>query len=159
MEIIKSLIKQLREVKEQYGDSLQTSATNANVEGLSNAVMEKFQIEPSPVYKSILLKTNGFNENGVFLYGSKTDLIQGYSDRDLAGILEANEIWHETDDFADYLFYAESDLYVFVQSFESKTYLCYARDSFDDPVFETDDDIEFFENIFRLAVDDDFYLE
>jgi hypothetical protein len=38
-------------------------------------------------------------------------------------------------------------------------YLCYTRDGFDDPVFETDDEIEFFEKIFRLAVDDDFYLE
>ncbi len=156
---IKFLIEQLREISEQYGDSLQKSASNKNIEHLNNTIKEMFKIELSPVYQSILLKINGFNENGVFLYGSETNLIQGYSDRYLDGILEANEIWHENDDFSNYLFYAESDLYLFVQSFKNKLYSCHARDSFDDPIFETNDDYEFFEKIFRLAIDDDFHIE
>jgi hypothetical protein len=154
-----SLIKQLKETREQYGGYLQKPAANKDIERLNNAVKTKFKMELSAVYKSILLETNGFNENGVFLYGTETDLIEGYWDRSLDGFLEANEVWHENDDFSSYLFYAEADLYVFVQSLKDKSYLCYARDSFDNPVFKTNDDNDFFEKIFRLAIDDSFYLE
>jgi hypothetical protein len=53
-----------------------------------------------------------------------------------------------------------SDIYVFVQSFQSKLYSCHSRDGFnDDPIFETNNDNEFFEKIFRIAIEGDFYLE
>jgi len=159
-ENLRSLIEQLRETRKKYGNSLQIAAIKDDIERINKVVNEKFNIELSPVYQSILRITNGFNENGVFLYGTETNLIQGYSDRYIEGIIEANEIWHEYDDFSNYLFYAESDLYLFVQSFKSKLYSCHARDSFDnEPVFETNNENEFFETIFRLAVDDDFNLE
>jgi hypothetical protein len=158
-ENLKILLEQLRKAREEYGDSLQKPATDKEVERLNNAVMENFNIELSSVYKSILLKTNGFNENGVFLYGNETNLIAGYSDRYLEGVMEANETWHEDDDFSNYLFYADSDSYVFVQSLEDKRYSCRVRDSFDEVIFETNDDNDFFEKIFRLAIDDEFYME
>jgi hypothetical protein len=160
MENLKLLIEQLRKIREKYGNSIQKPATNDEIERLNDVIIEQFKIELSPVYKSILSKTNGFNENGIFLYGSETNLIQGHSDRYLEGLMEANEIWHENDDFSNYLFYAESDIYVFVQSFQNKLYSCHSRDSFDDgPIFETNNDNEFFEKIFKLAIDDEFYLE
>ncbi|MDR2906097.1 MAG: YrhA family protein [Helicobacteraceae bacterium] len=158
-ENLKILLEGLRKAREKYGDSPQKPATSKEVEKLNKAVMENFNIELSPVYKSILLKTNGFNENGVFLYGSETNLIAGYSDRYLEGIMEANEIWREDDDFSNYLFYAESDLYLFAQSLKDQLYSCRARDSFDDVIFETNDDNDFFEKIFKLAFDDEFHME
>ena len=153
------LIKELEEIGKQYGDSLQKSATNKDVERLNNTLKENFKVELSSVYQNILLKINGFDENGVSLYGSETNLIQGYSDRYLDGLMEANEIWHENEDFANYLFYADSDLYLFVQSFKNQLYSCRPKDSFDDIMFETDSENEFFEKIFRLAVDDNFVME
>ena len=156
-----SLIEQLREVREEFGNYLQMPAAKEDVERLSNVVKEKFKIELSPIYQSILLKTNGFNENGVFLYGSETSLLRGYSDRYLRGLLETNETWHESyDGFSKYLFYADSDSYLFGQSIENKLFTCYAKESFGEYlIFETNNDFEFFEKIFRLAVDDDFSLE
>jgi len=156
-----SLIEQLRKAREEYGNFLQRPATKEDVERLNIAVKEKFKIEISSIYKSILLKTNGFNENGVFLYGSKTDLLQGYSDRNLGGLIETNETWHESfDGFSNHLFYADSDSYLFGQSIESKLFVCYTKENFSDYlIFETSNDNDFFEKIFRLAVDDDFCLE
>ena len=160
-EKLRLLIEKLREVREEYGKFLQKPATKEDVERLNNAVKEKFKIELSPVYQSILLKTNGFNENGVFFYGTETALLQGYSDRYLGGLIETNETWYESyDSFTNHLFYADSDLYLFGQSLESKLFTCYTRESFgENLIFETNNDNEFFEKIFRLAVDDDFSIE
>ena len=88
-------------------------------------------------------------------------MIQGYPDRYLGGLVEENENWHGfDDDFSKYLFYADSDLYLFGQSIENNLFTCYAKESFGDYlIFETGNDREFFEKIFRLAIDDDFQLE
>ena len=160
-ENLRLLIEQLRVTHEKYGNSLQSAATNEDIERLCNAVKERFEIELSSVYQSILLHTNGFNENGVFLYGSKTALIRGYSDRFLGGLLEENENWHGImDDLSKYLFYADSDIYIFGQSLENNLFTCYAKESFGDYlIFETDSDSVFFEKILRLAIDDGFCLE
>ena len=160
-ENLRLLIEQLRVTREKYGYSLQSAATNEDIERLCHAVKERFEVELSSVYQSILLKTNGFNENGVFLYGSKSALIQGYSDRYLGGLLEENENWHGVmDDLSKYLFYADSDIYIFGQSLENHLFTCYAKESFGDYlIFETSSDSVFFEKIFRLAIDDGFCLE
>jgi hypothetical protein len=155
------LIEKLRDIREKYGNSLQKAATPEDVELLNKVVKKKFKIELSPVYQFILLNTNGFNENGVFLYGNKTALIQGYTDRYLGGLVEENETWHGFDEkLSKYLFYAESDSYLFGQSLENKVFTCYAKESFGDYlVFETSNDSDFFEKIFKLAINDGFYLE
>jgi hypothetical protein len=158
---LKSLITRLGEVRKKYGSSLQKPTTIEDIERLINAVNEKFGTQLSLVYQRILLITNGFNENGVYLYGSKTALIEGSSDLYLEGLIEANMTWHESyNGFSNHLFYAESDIYLFCQSLENKIFTCHSKDSFGDYlVFETVDENEFFEKIFKLAIDDDFSLE
>jgi hypothetical protein len=148
------LIKQLKHQRETYGGKLQMSAKQSEIERLSIAIRDKYNIDLAISYKSILSETNGFNENGVFLYGTKTSLIEGYSDRYLDGLLEANQGWHHDKDFSQYLFYADSDMYLFCQSLEIKTlqYSCRARDCFDEIIFETRDENRFFEKIFELAL-------
>lgn len=160
-ENLESLIGQLKDVQERYGGFLQKPASNESVERLCGVVKERFGTELSPVYRSILLRTDGFNENGVYLYGSETALLQGRSDLHLGGLMEQNEIWHwMSDDISKYLFYADSDLYVFGQSLETGSFVCFAKDCIGDYlIFETDSDSDFFERIFRLAVDDGFCLE
>lgn len=152
------LIRKLEEARGKYGDVLQKPATSQIVELLNAEIQRQYNIELSSVYKTILLKTNGFNENGVFLYGAKTKVIEGHSNRYLEGIIEANEIWHENETFSDYLFYAESDMYLFVQSLKTQLFSCRVRDGFKELVYETSIDSDFFEKIFQLAIEDDYSL-
>jgi hypothetical protein len=150
--LAQKLTDKLRKTRLKYESDIQLPATNEGIEKLVAIVKEKYKIDLSDVYKLILSETDGFNENGVFLYGSDTKLIKDYSDRFINGLLQANTLWHKTEEFSQYLFYAESDLYVFVQSIKDKTYSCRVRDNFDELISTYKED-KFFETVFNLAVD------
>jgi len=83
------------------------------------------------------------------VYGSKKSLIEGYPDRHIPGLMDANEDWQY---FSGFIFYADSDLYLFVQSLSEKTFSYRARDDFDRAIFTTASDGLFFEIILRLAL-------
>ena len=157
-----SLLGLMRRIKQENGRYMQYPATKEEVNALCQIIMKKYGIELSHAYQSILLTTNGFRENGVQLYGTETRLQEGYKKEEIyvEGFLDANEIWKQNIDFTDYIVYAESDTYIFAQSLLTKKYLCHEQGDFENSfIWETTNDITYFEIILRLAVDDDFSIQ
>lgn len=140
MEKINLLLDRIEKQNLSYGDKIQPPARSRSIEYLENVVVQKFKIQLSATYKEILLKTDGIDNDGVVLYSSEKSLIVGYKDRYIDGFIEANEEWQSNKNFADYLFYADSDMYLFVQSLNDKTFSYRPRDRFEDIVFSTGDE-------------------
>lgn len=158
---INELLGRMRKKKQDHLRYMQYPANKEEVYQLFRSVQKQYNTELSPVYRSILLLTNGFNENGVILYGTKTCLIEGYKkDMHIEGFLEANENWKHNIDFANHIVYAESDTYLFAQSSKTNLYSCHAQGDFEDSfLWETPNDNLFFETILKLSVDDDFFIQ
>lgn len=97
--------------------------------------------------------------NRLFLYRTKASLIEHQSARYLYRLIEVTEIWHENEDYFNCLFCGDADSYFFIQSLKSKTYLIHDKESFNDIIYKTQSDYEFFEKMLRLAVEDNFYIQ
>lgn len=149
MKNLENLITKIREQNHKYGDELQQPASSEELDSLERQVNQVFSVNLPPAYIYLLLQTDGLDNDGIVLYSSKKSLIQGYSDRYIPGLLEANEDWQ---DFSGYLFYADSDMYLFVQSMTDKTFSYRSRERFDEVIFSTMDDVLFFEIILKLAL-------
>ena len=159
---INSLLNLMRRIKQEHNRYMQYPASKEEIDVLCRTIRKKFDIELSPAYRSILLKTNGFRENGVQLYGTETKFQEGYKKEEIyvEGFLDANENWKHNIDFVNYIVYAESDTYIFAQSLMTKKYLCHAQGDFENSfIWETTNDETYFEIILRLAVDDDFSIQ
>lgn len=152
MKIIDALLSALKMQSEKYGDLLQTGASEAQCLQLMEKIKKEFNIDISEVYTCILSYTNGFDHDGVVLYSLEKSLLNGYDDRYIDGIAEANESWHRNIEMRDFLFYAESELYLFVQSLEDSSLSYRPRDDFNTIIYVIENDEEFFELIIRLAL-------
>lgn len=158
---IDSLLGQMRKRKQDRLRYMQYPAAKDEVDMLFRIIKHKYGMELSPVYKCILLATNGFRENGVVLYGTETRLLEGYKeDMYVEGFQEANENWKHNIDFANHIVYAESDTYIFAQSTLTNLYSCHTQGDFEESLlWETPNDNFFFETVLKLAVDNEFYIQ
>ncbi len=158
---ISSLLDLMRKRKQDRLRYMQYPATKDEIDVLFRIIRHEYGIELSPVYKTILLATNGFRENGVVLYGTETRLLEGYKeDMYVEGFQEANENWKHNVDFENHIVYAESDTYIFAQSSQTNLYSCHAQGDFEESLlWETPNDNFFFEMILRLAADNEFYIQ
>lgn len=152
MKTIDELLNALKTQNEKYGDLLQTAASQDQCLQLSKRVKDEFNLSISEVYIYLLQYTNGFDNDGVVLYSTEKSLINGYDDRYIDGILEANKSWHRNTEMKDFLFYAESEQYLFVQSLENSSLSYRPRDDFDTIIYKAKNDKEFFEIIIKLAL-------
>ncbi|WP_029288209.1 YrhA family protein [Pedobacter sp. R20-19] len=149
MKKLENIISAIKEQHLKYGDQLQSPATTEEINDLESKIRQMFKVELAEAYKKILTQTNGIDNDGIVLYGTKTLPVEGYQNRFVYGLIEANEEWH---DFVDYLFYAESEMYLFVQSLSDESFSYRSRERFEDVIFSTDDNELFFEIILKLAL-------
>ncbi len=149
------LMKELELQNAKYGDKIQTPANKKQVEQLQNSILSLYGIELSQTYIDILLQTNGFDNNGVVLYATEDSLLQGYDDRHIDGFVKANRMWHSDPVFEGYLFYAETETFLCVQSMCDKTFSVRDRDNFSEIIFTTSNPTLFFELILQLALGKD----
>lgn len=155
MEKIKQLIEKIRHQNEKYGDTMQPPVSFDEIKILKEQVSKKYNVELSETYTYILSITNGIDNDGTIIYSTSKNLISGYDDRYISGILDANDDWHKNSNFAQYIFYADSEIYLFVQSLEDNLFSYRYRDDFDTIIYSTTDDKEFFEIILKCALGED----
>ena len=152
MERITNLISALKSEKEKYGEFSQFPASKEEIIELQKLIVSKYNIELDDIYLNILTITNGFDNDGVVLYSSKTSVIVGYDDRYIEGIVTANEIWHEDNEKSNFLFYAESDMYLFYANILNKQFYIVSRDDLQYIVLQTSNSEDFFSKIIELSL-------
>ncbi|MBB1150799.1 hypothetical protein H4K35_11860 [Myroides sp. NP-2] len=137
----KSIIK----LNHEIGYKINQPITIELLGRLEKYMVEKFSISVPNSLKEILQISNGLNYDGVFLYG--------LSEKANLNLIEVNLNWHTNEDFAKFIFYADSDLYLFVQEIETKVFSFRPRDNFDEVLLETTDDELFFQIILECALE------
>lgn len=143
MNEIQQLILKINELNSQFGELNRFPLSEQNIFWLKDEVNEKYGKLLSNIYIQILQLTNGINFNGVFLYGM--------DENPSMDIVKCNEDWKRLDGFQNYFFYADSDLYLFVQD-KTETYSIRTRDDFETIIFETTEATLFFQKILQCAL-------
>lgn len=143
MNEIQQLILKINELNSQFGELNRFPLSEQHILQIKEEIKEKYNKELSTTYIQILQLTNGINFNGVFLYGM--------DENPSMDIVKCNEDWYSFDDFQDYFFYADSDLYLFVQD-KTEAYSIRKRDDFETIILETTDATLFFEKILQCAL-------
>ncbi|QIH34540.1 YrhA family protein [Sphingobacterium sp. DR205] len=147
MSKIEKLIDEIIALKKNIGYEINKPITETQFFELKNYFESLYESGISKFYKEILYLSNGLNFNGLFLYG--------ICDKSNLNLIEANEEWHTNKDFAEYIFYADSEQYLFVQNLQTKLFSFHPRDRFETTLFETTDDELFFQIILECALGED----
>ncbi len=153
MKSIKELIKEIEKEQKEYGENIQCPAKKEDIYTLQKEVEDEFDFTLDKVYTKILEVVNGIDSDGTILYATERCLLEGYSDRYIDGLIDANKIWHEDLHKKTFLVYAESDMYLFFQTIEKNSKFCIVpRDSFDCTVYQTTNSIDFFTKILESCL-------
>lgn len=143
MNEIQQLILKINELNSQFGELNRFPLSEQDILQIKEEIKEKYNKELSTTYIQILQLTNGINFNGVFLYGM--------DENPSMDIVKCNEDWKPLDGFQNYFFYADSDLYLFVQD-KTETYSIRTRDDFETIILETTKATLFFQKILQCAL-------
>lgn len=103
------LLADIRRIEEKYGDTLNTPASNKQIEILIKTVKEKFNYVLPEQYINFLKTVNGLEFNGFIIYGVDSLHLQVENNKTVYGFVEANEIWHENEHQKQYIFFGESN--------------------------------------------------
>lgn len=150
MKNVEILTEKLKQEINDLGGSLYPMVPFNELKHLVDHIKVKYDIDLPDGYKKILGIMDGFNFDGVFLY--RGNVTANYNSKNLQNILESNEEWQSNEGFDEHLFYADSDMYLFVQSLSDKSFSYRSRERFEDVIFATKDNELFFEIILKLAL-------
>ncbi|GHT59716.1 hypothetical protein AGMMS50239_07010 [Bacteroidia bacterium] len=143
------LLKELKQQKLELGYEINLPVSESCLNDTIKKIESLYRLELAKSFRRILKFCDGINFNGVFLYKC------GSTYKTLQNILEANDGWHTYNDFSGHFFYAESDLYLFVQSIETGLFSYRPRDNFETVIFSTENDNLFFQIILECALGED----
>lgn len=120
----KAKLKKVQDICDTYS----ISCTNPGVpEDIINSwiarVQEVLGTEPPKEMIEVLLRTNGFEWNGYILYGVDQDSFPVPPEYSVYGLIEQNEIWHETGSQKNYLFLGEGNISWYVYEIAADRYL------------------------------------
>lgn len=90
-----ALLAVVREARARYGDVDQAPAADAEIADMIARARAELGAEPPSAYADFLRRMNGLNDNGLFVYGTRTLPIAGDADSTIQGLVEANRDWRE----------------------------------------------------------------
>ena len=111
-QVFLNLLAELKDYQRPH--ELQPSATVEAISGLKKRAAEELNYLIPGFYLKLLQTTDGVARNGIQLYGTQTQKIQGLTRESfIEGLVEANLVWREFEPNKKYVFFAESgnDLY------------------------------------------------
>lgn len=147
MEKIKQLVSTIIKIKSDLGYEMNSILSSSLINKLEQEVFNRYSKRLPNTYLFILSLTNGINFNGLFFYGN--------SENPAMDFMASNDAWHKNSNFAQYIFYADSEMYLFTQSLNDNLFSYRYRDDFDTIIYSTTDDKEFFEIILKCALGED----
>lgn len=119
----KKLLSDIRKIEEKYGDSLNTPASNEQIEILTKTVKEKFNNVLPEEYINFLKTVNGLEFNGFIFHGVDSSLIDTQKDETVYGYIDNNEIWYENEHQRQYMFFGESNISWYCFDLINKVYV------------------------------------
>jgi hypothetical protein len=134
--------------KKEYGLSMQPPCEGKSVCTLKEKVAGELNCELPADYEAFLSKTNGLDHNGLVFYGSEPCQICGFDDRQLDGIVEANQGRRDMEVLKNYLVVGESEDALFAYHPQSSRYVALDSSSLDEG-----ESFDSFRQMLRSALD------
>ena len=147
MKSILALIEKINSIKKEIGYKVEAPISDLELSKFINQFNNKYGFAPPRVYLQVLALSNGINFNGTFFYG-----VTESSNLDF---IDSNLNWESDFEFKKFIFYADSEQYLFVQSLQNKLFSFHPRDRFETTIFETTDEELFFQIILECALGED----
>lgn len=147
MKSILALIEKINSIKKEIGYKVEAPISDLELSKLIDEFNNKYGFAPSKVYLQILALSNGINFNGTFFYG--------VTESNNLDFMDSNLNWESDFEFKKFIFYADSEQYLFVQNIQSKLYSFHSRDNFESMLFSTTDEALFFQIILECALGED----
>jgi hypothetical protein len=104
------VIEQVIEDKTRYGETTQGSATEAQVAAVRADVLARFGATLPDDYAAFLLRSNGINFNGAYLYGATQTEVKPGPGGFWQGLVAANARWRQGVGHEAYLVLGETDM-------------------------------------------------
>jgi hypothetical protein len=117
------LLKRIAREKEQYGLKLQPPCDQSSRMSLRDQVSAELSKHLPDDYVSFLEKTDGLDHDGLVFYGSHPAPIEGYRDRRIDGLIEANHSLGDVKGLQNYLVIGESEDLLFAYRHDASCYV------------------------------------
>jgi len=134
--------------KKEYGLSMQPPCGGKSLCALKEKVAGELNCELPGDYEAFLSKSNGLDHNGLVFYGSEPCPICGFDDRQLDGIVEANQGRRDMEALKNYLVVGESEDALFAYHPQSSRYVALDSSSLDEG-----ESFDSFRQLLRSALD------
>jgi hypothetical protein len=115
----KSLILRAGKEDEPFGRKPGQTATNKDIEQTINQAKKKLNVDLPESYVNFLQFRDGFGFEGLLVYGAVSSKKKEDFHRD---VIEVNEKWRERKEHKNYMFFADSDMYLYGLNLLSKQY-------------------------------------
>ena len=118
---LETMIDRVRQQKARWDFPMQPPCSEPEIKLLADLIERELGVSSPPHYLDLLRITNGFNENGLRVFGSQKsrDLTSDIAGRELSilGIIEVNKEYRDNRDNYDQLIvFAETEAYVCAQA-------------------------------------------
>ena len=120
--MLQHLLAELEAEQARFGERRQPACTDDQVEQLRRRVREQLGAELPDAYAAFLRGRNGLNHNGLFIYASETAPVVGARDATIQGLVEANLVWRDDEDFLDCLVFGDGNMDVYVRHLPTGEY-------------------------------------
>jgi hypothetical protein len=110
------------QIRADYNADLQPPATEKTLRTLSQKVEAEFFAQLPADYLEFLRLTDGLNWNGLFIYSCDKTPVVGEAGEFMHPFVETNLIWRDYAPHKDYLFYADSDISLYVYNLVKERY-------------------------------------
>lgn len=115
---------EIKKIEEKYNSSLRGAASQQEIRNLTKSFSEKFKVSSLPKqYLNFLHITNGFEFNGLNIYGVDEGLLDIKSEESIEGIMEMNELWHENAEMKKYIFFGDADISWYCYDIDKDVYV------------------------------------
>jgi hypothetical protein len=110
----KSLILQAEKEDEPFGRKPRRPATKEEIELTVKLAKKKLNVDLPEGFLNFLRFRNGFGYEGLLVYGAVLSAPASKQEGEFyRDIVEVNAIWRERDEHKNYLFFADSDMYLY----------------------------------------------
>ncbi|WP_242228600.1 YrhA family protein [Bacillus cereus group sp. BfR-BA-01323] len=118
----KDTLLEVEKTMKSFNLKLNKPAKDTEVQRLRERVKESFNIDLPNEYEEFLRTVNGFEFDGLIIYGVDPSLLETERDETVYGLLENNKIWYENEFQKEYLFFGDSNIAWFCKSLSDGTY-------------------------------------
>lgn len=147
MKSILALIEKINSIKKEIGYKAEAPISDLELSKFIDQFNNKYGFTPPKAYLQILALSNGINFNGTFFYG--------VTESNNLDFIDSNLNWESDFEFKNFIFYADSEQYLFVQNIQNKLFSFHSRDNFESILFSTTDEELFFQIILECALGED----